>query len=414
MADPSRHRWENPRPSLSGFAQGVGTALNNALANTISSATRIFSDPNAKGLPNAASQFLGKFDLVSTQRAHETTRAFDDEVRRLVESGVYPNGPPGSAVAYPTARHLRTTQFGSFTVWADDRQGECLWNVFPTLWVSELDESLLQFHDLAGAGLTNSQAVRLDFCDRHMILKNQAPSKAEISVWLLWPREDLPNDRFDEAYFCQYDFKTPAVITFPYTVNEGIPRAASGFNTSAEWKGTSALLSNDWNATPYENPWLQNFFNIEFKGDWQMMPGDEIEFSWGQQRSQIAYPWKDLLLSFDSTELKNAYPYFTNYSLMRRCGPLVLFRTRGRLSHDESKQAGSPGASPNFGLFNLEYALITKRSLRPLSLFWDYADSFRGTIPSSSDPTTVNQATAANTTQWFVQPSNEANPNPGP
>lgn len=246
------------------------------------------------------------------------------------------------------------------------------------------------------------------------MLKNNAPSKAEISVWLLWPKEDVPNVAYDEQYFAQYDYKTPAVISYPYTVDVGIPRAASGFNTSSEWKGTSAFLSNDWNATPYENPWLQQFFNIDFKGDWILAPGDEIEFNWGQPYSFTAHPFKDLLLNFSDTELKDTYQYFNNYALMKRCGPLVLFRTRGRLMHDESKQSLTPGASPNFGLFNVEYALITKRSIRPLQLLFDYSDVFRGTIPSSSDPTTVNQYTAANTTGWSTNPYNEQNPNPGP
>ena len=373
MANNPANRWPNPRPSVSGFLQTVGQAAANAAANTISSATRVFEDPNAKGLPNAASQFLGKFDLVSTQRAHESSRAFDDEVRRLSESGAYQLDSSG--IPWPRAKQLRNTQFGSFTVWGDNRQGECLWNVFPTLWPSELDESLLQFFDVATNGIANGNAVHLDFCDRHLVLKNQAPSKAEIAVWLLWPKDDVPyaqgaGPTYDETYFCQYDFKAPPVITYPYTVANGIPRAASGFNTSAEWKGTSALLSNDWNATPYENAWLMQFFDVEFKGDWQMMPGDEIEFTWGQQNSQKAQPFTDLLLNFDATELKNTYPYYSRFALMRRQGPLVLFRTRGRLTHDESKQAASPGASPNFGLFNLEYALITKRSIRPLHLFF--------------------------------------------
>ena len=99
-------------------------------------------------------------------------------------------------------------------------------------------------------------------------------------------------------------------------------------------------------------------------------------------------------------DLKESYPYYTRYAYMKRCGPLVLVRTRGRLSHDESKQTAAPGTGANFGLFNVEWALITKMKFAAMNARVSYTE-VRRAVPPNNAPPDVNQATIADSQQWF-------------
>ena len=70
---------------------------------------------------------IGKIELVSTQRAHQQDRAIDAELRRLYDSYIT-NAPTSNT---PPIRETRFNYFGHTTAYADNKQGECAWNVFP-------------------------------------------------------------------------------------------------------------------------------------------------------------------------------------------------------------------------------------------------------------------------------------------
>ena len=135
---------------------------------------------------------IGKIELVSTQRAHQQDRAIDAELRRLYDSYIT-NAPTSNT---PPIRETRFNYFGHTTAYADNKQGECAWNVFPTLPLDYLDESLLQFFDVPTLGLQPYMGSRFAYLDQHLIMRNQNDSKAEVDVWLLWPKEDVPTIPF--------------------------------------------------------------------------------------------------------------------------------------------------------------------------------------------------------------------------
>lgn len=379
-------------------ANRIQNAIWNHSSDILSAAYHGVPPPSLLSVGSSAG-FLGKVPLVSTQRAHARTREIDAQLQRLVQSlPIYPTAEP------QPPRQLRNTFFGHLTVLADNRQGECNYCVFPTLPVDWLDESILQFYDVATDGVTHQTAAHIDYLDRHLLLRNMADTRCELDVWLLWPKDDVPSsdlNTYDYTYFVANDYSAPPVLTYPYGTDQ-IPTASAGYSTSADWKTTERFHWNDWNASPMENIWLQQFFRPQHKVHCFMNPGDEIEFTWGLPTGQLVFPFKDLLLN--AGELKNTYPYYGTYSYMRRCGPLVCVRARGRMSHNEDLQTGTTvGTGNNFGLFNLEYALITKTQMRPMYGDPDYNVNHRATVPSGARPSSVNKCVAAKSNQWFAK-----------
>jgi len=352
-------------------------------------------------------QDLGKLTLVSPARALSSSRAFDDEIRRLIASGLYPNAS-GTGL-FPNPREYRNYKFGSCAVVGDNRQGECNWLCIPTLTPSDLDDCVKSYANLTANGLTISVASLFDWRTRDLILKNAGGQKAELDVWVCWPREDIPfteDPGYDESYFYSdlANFAVPPVFKWAYDSTELLPQAGASEdpNASSDYKSVQARKYNDWNASPNENPWFRQFFKCDYRGNYKMVPGDEITFHWGTPNSQKVQPFLDLVIN--AGDLTDAYPYYNRYALMRRCGPQILIRVRGRLSHNELKAAQAD--SVNFGLFNIDYALITTQKWRPLSLFFDYTEGYRALNPAGSDPQDVNQALEVNSTQYhFVNPA---------
>lgn len=368
--------------------------------------------PATGALRVSNAQDLGVHTLVKIDRALQASRSFDDEIRRLTQSGVYPNTT--SNALFPNAREYRNTKFDVISTIADNTQGECHWAVFPTLTPSDLDDSLKSFFNLSGVGIAVDNATLFDWRKRQLILKNASTQKVEVDIWLLWPKDDVPFSEilgYDESYFYGsggsfYTTDAPNVFKYPY--NTLLMPTAGGStdpNSTAEFKTSEARRYNDWSANPYENPWLRQFFDVEYKMNSKLMPGDEITYEWGTPTSQRVHPFTQLLLN--AGEFKDAYPFYNRYALMKRCGPIVLLRQRGRLVHIESK-AGTASAV-NFGLHFTEFALITTQKWRPLGIPFDYFDEFHAVVPSGGDPQDINQSNAADS--WathFTAPVEQA------
>lgn len=301
---------------------------------------------------------------------------------------------------------LRYTYFGTVNQMGDNLQGRCNYTCMPTIPLDFLDEICMYFNTIP---YDVRSAAELYTLDQHMIMRNQSDTRVEVDCWLLWPKHDIPTtvqNGYDYTYFVANDYSAPPLVTYPYGTAL-IPKAPNSVSSLAtEWKIVDQLAWNDWNATPYENTEINTLFKIEYKGNHLLNPGDEYELHWGIPHGQWIHPWTQLLLN--AGNIATGYLFYNNYSYMKRLGPLVLCRYRGRLSHDESKSSTAGAMKPNFGLFQVEYALITKLKA-VASAGYPASMPGRGTLGSGTAPWQVNQTLQTNSQQWFgTQPSEGA------
>jgi len=329
-----------------------------------------FQDPRAVQSRASAlsvgsgSTYHGSIKLVDVKGVHEAARSVNDLARQqAAELGLLANPPD----------KLRWTTFGHSTILSDSQQGRCFWNAFPTLEPKWLDEILKRYYDADSTASSAwlNRAAELQYWDSDLTMRNMSDCKVEAMCWLLWPKIDIPNDGsvLNENYFFSQESKSgagdwyanPPFLQNAYGVSTIMPLPPNPATASSDWGNPQQLYYNDWSATPYENPQVTAFFDIQFKHHFFMNPGDEIDFSWGIPNHQSLHPAMQVLQDPDTlTEEEKRNPFASSYALMRRCGPIVLFKFRGRLVHDETKQATAPGTGGNFGFFNVEWAHTVK------------------------------------------------------
>jgi len=356
---------------------------------------------------SSASGHLGTYELVSTSRAHQESGEYNREVSRLQRQYV----PSLTASPADVPSRKRSTIFGHTTVVGDNTQGRCQWSVFPTTLPSDFDESIKEWWDLGTDGASPGTGAMIQFWDSHLIMRNMASAKCEVDVWLAWPKFDVPNKAstpYTQAFFVLADgtYGASPLISDSYQATQ-MPLHAS-YSANAPFSTEEIYVYNDWNANPHENPVINELFTLQHKKKLLMNPGDEAECTWGLPSIRELSPFSDLLTNPGVPDVKTLSPYQDNYALMKRNGPLVIMRVRGRLVHDESKQGANPGTAGNFGLFNLEWALIRQMQTFPMETTMQYLDADMATIPMGGAPPSVNQSTAGNSQAWFQQPVTES------
>jgi hypothetical protein len=399
------------------LAPAVVAAATHAIGSYISSGSEDLDVKNSdahieKVSAGSGSSLYGAKLLLSSERAHAHTRSLRRAIQQYEREAVFNN----IVVNTPDIRELRNTYSGSMTVMGDYKQGRCTWNVFPTVPLDELDESVLAYWNIPSTGIQDHMSAEFLIRDSHLLMRNMSDCKSEVDVWLLWPRADIPSAqaadlKIDYTYFVANDFGTPPMISTPYN-NDWMPPPGVGYSTSGEFSTNAPYQSYDWNATPYENPFITTNFRIQHMHKVMLNPGDEIEYEWGMPNSQSVHPFAQLPLP--NSDIKDSYPFYNSYAYMKRLGPLVVFRTRGRISHAESKvgdgktqpdqppgQAAQPGTWSNFGLFNNEYQLITKIRWMGTRKNYDIRSAFRANHNANGAPYSLNLTTAANSMQWY-------------
>jgi len=370
---------------------------------------------NASALSvGSGSTYLGSIKLVDTTRVHESARTVNDLARQqAAELGLLANPPD----------KFRWTTFGHSTILADNKQGRCLWTAFPTLEPKWLDECIKRYYNPASTAIGNwlASACELQYFDHDLHMRNMADCKVEVMCWLLWPKMDIPADvlNLTETYFFARETKTgagdwycdPLFISEAYSNNIILPTPPDPpLGAVSDWGAASPLHYNDWSATPYENPQITGFFDIEMKKHFFLNPGDEIDFSWGIPNHQSIHPAMQVLQApgdRSPDDIQN--PFSSTYAMMKRCGPIVLFKFRGRLVHDESKQNTAPGTSGNFGLFNVEWAHVVK--FQTVKITSGTSAYFNQQGQLYTDPGDTPLFSAANTQQWFGRQPSEGSSN---
>lgn len=357
---------------------------------------------DSRNSASAPSGLLASVTLVSTQRAHAAVKNLDANELAAQEavSGMFTvtSGTTGS-VGWTRPDAWRNTVFGELRQWGDNTQGRSNYSIFPTIRVSDLDNALLQYNDMS-SGVQSGTGAHFDFCDSHLVFRNNCSAKCELDCWLLYPKADVPvTASMTSAFF--YDSTTwgnaTPLITNAYQ-STLMPAANASFTSDTKFSSGDQLFYNDWSSTPLENPEITHRFHVVHKGKWFLNPGDETEYFWGLRNGQLVHPMSQI--QYTAAEAAAATtPFATHFAYMKRCGPLVLFRGRGRLAHDESKENTTP--SVNFGSFRLQWALVTKGQWRQCRPFDRGISRFRTTVPTASAPSQVNLSTAANSTEWY-------------
>lgn len=392
-----------------------------------------FRNPSSYGVQagriGAGSSTLQKVRLVDTSKAHESARRQEATLQTLAKK-----------YGATTTNHevFRATYFGHATVLGDNVMSKCRWLLFPTIQPNWLDEACLRYSTTPQATIQTSGAHML-YSDMKCIMRNMANTKCEIDVWLCYPRHDMPTGKWAMTDFFTNDptgsargnaadaWSDPAYIKDQYAAAAGTPdpyiTPPGAPATSATPFTVQALLYDDWSATPYESAPFCSDFHVVHRHHTLLCPGDEIEFDWGLKNGQDILPSVQLKDSIDDVKTQT-YGFTTNYAMMKRCGPMVMMRVRGRLAHAEAESKGVDiGRFGHFGLFNVEFAIIRKwAQYKVPNSSWV---SYHGATPSwqavagtlatigTGGPQTVQQTSATNSNQWFeVAPSEPANANP--
>lgn len=356
---------------------------------------------NAALAVGSSSANHGTFVLVSTAGAHNESRALRAAIERQQLLSLTTIQPVSGSTSIPIVRHFRNTYFGHITKFGDNLQGRCDWACFPTIAVDEFDEAYLQFWDPTAAFLfPPGQAAIIEQVDRDLYMRSNMSQKVTLDVWLLWPKMDiLRNSTTDWDYtsIVANDYSAPALLTEP--MSDGTINVTPGNNNSdsAEWKTNSKYRYDEWAASPLDNFILREFFNIQHKHTVSLNPGEEVSFKWGLPHHLEVNPTASLIIDPVDMKAQSKYPHFDQFAYMKKCGPLVLIRARGHMCHDEAQQTiVGPGAHNNFGLFNVEYALVSNFQFRPMNTYLAQIDFSRGTIPANTSPPEVYQMTLSN------------------
>lgn len=307
-------------------------------------------------------------------------------------------------------RLVKDCEFASLSHRADNTQGRCAWFAYPVLNPSETDQLALQFvTDLRD----NTKACQLHYIDVNILCKSASSNKCELDCWLLWPKRDIPRDNLiifndgtnnfplTDAWFYGVD---PPFMKYGYAPGgansdtAGTYVTATTLNTNADYKVTNTPYY-DWTASPYENNYITDNFHISYKFNRVFNPGDEMEIHTGVP-NQLIYPWTQTEL-IRNTGILNpplTEAFKNNYAHMRRNGPILLLRARGRLAHLE---AAEQDATPTFGLFNLDMAILRSICSSEVVAADVSAANQRG-VHATGYPSIMGQGTAAATGQWFM------------
>lgn len=299
---------------------------------------------------------------------------------------------------------VKSVSYWKFAL-GDNQQGRCKWFCYPVLNPSELDQYALKNTDDLRTPLI---ATQLNYISVEFLFRCAGAAKADIDVWLLWPHRDIPTNadiKFDDGTttypltdgwyygvdppFMKYGF-APAGTTDA----SGTYIAPTVANTNVDWK-VSPMPYNDWLATPQENQYIMDNFDVEYHGHRKFNPGDECTYVTGVP-NQLIFPFDQIELDMGS-ETKVVEAFKKTYALMRRCGPLVLFRMRGGLSHLEP--AGS-STTPTLGLFSFDMALIRADNTNPVPAGFAASMVERG-VYTAFKPSDQGQGTAATTHSFF-------------
>lgn len=283
----------------------------------------------------------------------------------------------------------------------DNNQGQCAWLSYPVLNPSELDQLALKYTtDLRSPNI----ACQLHYIYQEHIFRCASTAKAELDCWLLWPKRDIPAnssvvwDNGSTSYplsdgwfyghnppFMQYGFG-------PYTgaldYKQGTYVTANVLNSNPDYK-VSPTPYNDWLASPYENQYITDNFNIDYKFHRIFNPGDELSVITGVP-NQFIYPFDQVEMDMKAGQnvaFKNVYAH------MRRCGPITLFRMRGRLSHLEVEGSAT---NPTLGLFSFDMATVRSVCTNKVALAVQGSMMERGTL-TTGRPSHTNQGLASAT-----------------
>lgn len=299
--------------------------------------------------------------------------------------------------------HLRNITYGHITNVFDNKQGRCDWLSLGAFNPNDFDSAVGRYW----IAETSDAAAQLYYSITDLDFKNMATTKCEIDCWELWPKFDIPTNAAVPSYtfFVGVDPSFLTAVAYSVTDNMLVAPAAVG-TVSADWANATtapagAFLANEYLQTPYELRQNVDSFHIVHKATHMLNPGDEWKVQFAMHH-QFIYPFGQV----QGARVDDTTRFFNDYAWMKRCGPLYVFRFRGRLSHDESKQVGTPGAGTNFGLYNIEYAYTRHHCLRK-------AYGRAGNGPRYADlqdrSTEVNLCTVANSSQWLARgPSDSA------
>lgn len=360
------------------------------------------------GLANASASGVWKNRLNSTEKAHREYRQFIAAFERIIR-----NSQIGTPTTIARPIETRWTSFGTLKAFGDNRQGECNYMMIPACSLFECDEMLKQTWNVPVDGYNVASGTRIHYLDSHLIMRNQSKGKTELDVWVCWPREDVPvsnsaagtawNDEIDDLYVPQ-SYAAPRIITTAFTGGY-VQQNGVGHSTSYPFSTNQARLWNEWDSSPSEFVLLNDLFSLKHHGKYYLNPGDEAEFFFGLPHPIELRPYDDM--PFDpTTDGKQPSLYRARWFLRKRNGPTVLIRARGRLSHDETKQGSAPnydgvGTYGNFGLFNMEWAIIRKYCQSWIADPIATTDRYMNDVPENGAPPQVNQCAAIDSNQVF-------------
>lgn len=301
---------------------------------------------------------------------------------------------------------LKRIQYNRFTT-GDNKQGRCVWFANRVLHPGLLDEYFLKNSTDERDPQTTTQ---LHWIDQQFRFRNAGSAKAEIDVWLLWPRRDIaanPDIVFNDGTnnyplnttwfggenppFMKYGY-----APFGYTNASGTYVTPVVQNTNPDWK-VSPTPFDDYFASPLENNYVTDNFDVDYRGHRIFNPGDECTYKTGVPHQQIN-PFEQVEMKWGQEgNITNAFS--TQYAMMRRCGPIVLFRMRGGLSHLESTGSPPTATNPTMGLFSFDNAVMISDCTSPIFYGTTANFTLRG-VYNNGIPSSTNQGLAANTFSW--------------
>jgi len=289
-----------------------------------------------------------------------------------------------------------------------NQQGRCVWFSYPVLNPSEMDQICLKYADNFDSVAT---AAQLNYIHQQFYWRNASTAKCELDCWQLWPKRDIVRSSLVEfklagagsatplsdAWFYGKD---PAYMQYGYAPFADPPDNESGTYNTADVKNSNAdykvspMPFNDWFASPYENSYITENFRIEYKFNRVFNPGDEMMVTTGVP-NQLLFPFNEVEIATNPVQNDEAYKRL--YAHMRRCGPITLFRMRGRLAHLHPSMTAP---IPTFGLFSMDMVAMRSICSNKVEIAVDALIPERGVFTTGA-PSSLGQGATTDTYQFF-------------